>query len=253
LFAVPFAALLKPEPSNNEDRYLVQDHALVYVPSLGVLKQIQARARGRPNDTELSLLAVANPRFGPNLVDVTGKPLAALPQLEADLQHVLSFYAPESIRVLKGADATLDRVLAESPSRDVVLFATHAKAFANPENSYIALADRRLQIADLTEHRLNARLAILAACETGSGRISSDGVEGLARTIVAAGADALIATLWEVPEEATGELLYGFHRAWLRDGKGLAESLRLAQIGLLKNYGGQIRLWAGFELIGSGL
>lgn len=249
LFAVPFAALARPDTSEGE-RYLVQDHALVYVPSLGVLRQIHARANNRTRDEKPSLLAVVNPKFGPNLEDKTGKLPAPLPDLEVAMEHVLKFYVPRLVRTLTGADATLDRVLTESPSRDVVIFATHAEALTSPENSYIALADHRLRLADLDEHRLNARLAILAACETGSGPITSDGVEALARTIVAAGSDALIATLLEVPEEATGDLLYGFHRAWLRDGKSLAESLREAQIGLIKNYGGQIRLWAGFGLIG---
>jgi CHAT domain-containing protein len=75
-------------------------------------------------------------------------------------------------------------------------------------------------------------------------------VEGLGRTVITAGADALMSTLWEVPDQATMELLYGFHQAWLGDGSGMAESLRQAQLDLLRNYPDQVRMWAGFALTG---
>jgi CHAT domain-containing protein len=249
LLIVPFAALMRQDASDH-DRHLVQDHALVYAPSLGVLKQVQDRARGRRNSGKPSVLAVVNPKFAADLVDDAGKPMKPLPQMEADMPEILRFYDPGGIRLIKGANATLKRVLAELPGRDVVLLATHAQAYPVPSKSYIAFSDRRLRIGDLEDRHLDARLAILAACQSGLGRARSDGVEGLGRTVITAGADALMSTLWEVPDQATMELLYGFHQAWLGDGSGMAESLRQAQLDLLRNYPDQVRMWAGFALTG---
>lgn len=252
LFSVPFAALARSDASGPV-RYLIEDYALVYVPSLGVMKQIQDRAIGRPEVTEPNVLVIVNPAFGPSMVDFDGRPFAPLDQLEADMEYVLPFYDQMSVRLVKGADATADGVLAEVPGKDIVLFATHAEASSdNPDDSYIALADGRLRITDLDQHRFDARLAILAACETGSGQETSDGVEGLARTMVTAGADALLATLWSVPDAATMELLFKFHRTWLDEGRsvGLAQSLRQAQIELLPRYSEEVGAWAGFQMIG---
>jgi hypothetical protein len=86
LFAVPFAALARPDASGG-DRYLVQDHSLVYVPSLGVLSQIQSRAQARSRDAKPSLLAVVNPKFGPELVDQSGELPAPLPDLEMAVKN----------------------------------------------------------------------------------------------------------------------------------------------------------------------
>lgn len=249
LFKVPFAALATKDASG-ADHYLVQDHALTYAPSLGVLQQVRERSRARPRTGAPSLLAVVNPRFGPGLVDETGGTFASLDKMEGEMGHILPFYALESLRQIKGEQATPDQVLAALPSRDVILFATHAAALPNPKDSYIVLAGRKLRIDDLAGHRLDARLVILAACETGRGQVSSDGVEGLGRGMIAAGADGLIATLWKVPDEATMEVLYGFHRAWLRQDMDLAQALRAAQIQVLTNYADQIGAWAGFQIIG---
>ena len=253
MFSIPFAALARPDASG-QDRYLVEDHALAYVPSLGVLKQVEDRAYGRNRDEPPKLLAVVNPKFPPELKDRSGKQFEPLDGMEAQIKYILRFYEPEMIRVreLKGSNATPEKVITEAEkfSPDVILFATHAEADPkNPAASYVALAGRgKLRIEDLDKHQLSARLVILAACETGLGRESSDGVEGIGRAMVAAGADALIVTLWKVPDLSTMQLLYKFHRSWSSEGKGMAQALREAQLGLLETY--PVRNWAGFEIIG---
>ena len=124
------------------------------------------------------MLAVVNPAFGGNLTNSTGHPFAPLTEWQSHIKDVTQFYQKE--KILQGVHATRKKVLAEAPSYDVVLFGTHAKAVEEePMKSYVALADSLLRVGDIARaQRLNARLVILAACETGLGRVTGDGAEG---------------------------------------------------------------------------
>jgi CHAT domain-containing protein len=88
-------------------------------------------------------------------------------------------------------------------------------------------------------------LVVLSACETGLGQVHvGEGVYGLRRTFVLAGAKTLVMSLWKVPDEPSRELMEGFYHR-LRAGEGRAESLRLAQLGLKAKYPGPY-YWGAF-------
>lgn len=77
------------------------------------------------------------------------------------------------------------------------------------------------------------KLVVLSACETGVGEIrNGDGVHGLRRALVNAGAEAQIMSLWKVDDEATRDLMIDFYKR-LVAGEGRSEALRQAQRGLL--------------------
>ena len=79
-------------------------------------------------------------------------------------------------------------------------------------------------------------LVVLSACETGLGQVHvGEGVYGLRRAFVLAGAKTLVMSLWKVPDEPTRELMEGFYHRLLA-GEGRAESLRQAQLGLKAKY-----------------
>jgi len=77
---------------------------------------------------------------------------------------------------------------------------------------------------------------VLSACETGLGEQGNgEGVFGLQRAFVLAGAKTLIMSLWKVPDEPTGELMEDFYQRLLA-GRGRADALRQSQLALKAKY-----------------
>jgi CHAT domain-containing protein len=77
------------------------------------------------------------------------------------------------------------------------------------------------------------KLVVLSACETGVGKVTNgDGVYGLRRALVIAGAESLVMSLWQVDDEATKELMVGYYKR-LAAGKSRSTALREVQIELM--------------------
>ena len=91
------------------------------------------------------------------------------------------------------------------------------------------------------------KLVVLSACETGVGKVTNgDGVYGLRRALVIAGAESLVMSLWQVDDVATKDLMAGYY-ANLKAGKGRSTALRLIQLELAarKEYAHPF-YWASF-------
>ena len=130
----------------------------------------------------------------------------------------------------------------------------------NPGRSGIILSledsdkeDGILQIAEIMRLKFNADLVTLSACRTGLGKlISGEGVLGLTRAFLYAGARSVQASLWNVNDTATAELMTAFYRN-LKRGLPKDEALRQAKLELL--HGKQLSwrhpyFWASFVLTG---
>lgn len=94
---------------------------------------------------------------------------------------------------------------------------------------------------------LSTEMVVLSACETGLGRVRvGEGVFGLRRAFVLAGAKTLVMSLWKVPDKQTCLLMELFYENLLKKGLGRAEALRQAQLALRQQYPTQPFYWGAF-------
>jgi len=95
-------------------------------------------------------------------------------------------------------------------------------------------------------------LVVLSGCETGLGeQISGEGLIGLTRGFMNAGATRVIASLWQISDTATSILMADFYRLMQRDGLRPAAALRAAQIRMWKQKQWKAPYyWAAFQLQG---
>jgi CHAT domain-containing protein len=144
----------------------------------------------------------------------------------------------------------------------IVHFATHALANSeHPELSGIVLSmvgrhgepqDGFLRLHDIYNLKLGADLVVLSACQTALGQdIRGEGLVGLTRGFMYAGAPRIVASLWNVSDQGTSQLMTRFYRAMLQDGLAPAAALRRAQVDMWKDPAWSSPFyWAGFSLQG---
>jgi CHAT domain-containing protein len=189
--------------------------------------------------------------------------LDPLPAGRRELEALRSL-SPGAARIWLGAEATEERAKAVDRDARIVHFATHGFADEElPLESGLALSlpDRwregtengLLQAWEVFEQvRLDADLVTLSACETGLGQeVVGEGLLGLLWAFQYAGARTVLASLWSVNDEATGELMRRFYGN-LRAGRPKADALRRAQLDLMRRPGRSGPFfWASFQLVGA--
>jgi CHAT domain-containing protein len=186
-----------------------------------------------------------------------------LPYTREEANGILALAAKEAR--LKALDFTANR--ATATSHDVsqyrmVHFATHGLLNSqHPELSGIVLSlvnekgepqDGYLRLHDVYNMNLPAELVVLSACQTGLGKeIEGEGLVGLTRGFMYAGAARVVVSLWSVNDQATAELMEQFYKKMLKDGQRPAAALRQAQISMWKEKRWQSPYyWAAFVLQG---
>jgi CHAT domain-containing protein/Tfp pilus assembly protein PilF len=173
----------------------------------------------------------------------------ALPRLLSSRQEakaITSLAPADATLIAMGFDATRAKAMSPELSQyRIVHFATHGLLNdEHPELSGIVLSlvDQNgrpqngfLRLHDIYNLNLPAELIVLSACDTGLGKdVKGEGLVGLARGFMYAGAARVVASLWKVDDEATAVLMTHFYRLMLKDGKPPAAALRDAQITIWK-------------------
>jgi CHAT domain-containing protein len=167
-------------------------------------------------------------------------------------------------RIALGFDANLDLARSADLGRyRYVHFATHAVTGGeHPERAALVLSrvtpdgrlrDGLLPVAEIFNLRLSADLVVLSACQTALGRsVRGEGLLGLARAFMYAGAPRVVASLWRVDDSATAELMRRFYGGMLGPERLTpGEALRRAQLSVsaTKRWADPY-YWAGFVLQG---
>jgi CHAT domain-containing protein len=266
---VPFAAL--PGPTGEP---LIVHHEVVYLPSASVLESI--RQHSRPIRRNPTTAVFADPVFSKSDPRLTTQRDTSAPAqtraADGALYGRLRFSREEAEAIdalAPGAFTALDFVAAKQTlttqdlrKYQILHFATHGSLNAErPELSGLVLSlfdasgkptDGFLRLHEIYNLDLDADLVVLSACRTALGReVYGEGLIGLTRGFMYAGAPRVVSSVWNVDDRASAQLMARFYQAIFLKHLAPASALRDAQLSLLR----QARwtdphYWAAFGLQG---
>jgi len=250
LFHLPFAALVAPATGH----YLVQDFTLLFAPSASVLVHCSHTAQERAQLAHAeTVLSVGNPAFD----RVTYPELPNLPAAELEANKVAQIYDASALIGAQVGKAAFTNLLTNA---NVIHFAGHYVADERtPMRSRLLLAkdatgDSLTAAEVFTKQLPQARLVVLSACQTELERYDNgEGMIGIARTFLAAGAPLVIASQWPVDSDATAKLMIRFHQLRKLGGMNTAAALSHAQQEMLADADERYRnpyYWAAFLPVG---
>lgn len=254
---IPFEALLTKAIKDqntpfDQMPYLINNFNVRYEFSAGLLLQKKNSAQ-----TIVSAKLLAPVNFPEN-----GN-LSNLPGTEKEVNEIQNLFKSKKIPcdVLTQNNANETAIKDESLKDFSLLhFATHGIVDEdNPELSCVFLRsnseseDGNLYSGEIYNLHLNANLVTLSACQTGLGKISKgEGVIGLSRALVYAGARNIIVSFWSVADESTSELMTNFYQTLLqKQNVSFSKGLRESKLELIRKgkYAAPY-YWAPFILIG---
>jgi len=283
---IPFAGL--PDPVATDSRPLVIDHEVVITPSASVVALLRQETANR-KPAPRALAVFADPVFSNDDPRVSIAQLAHSKPAEKDSAAAdvsrsmtesgltnlrrLRFSRQEADEIarlandakLEAVDFEANRKLATSAELSqyrVVHFATHGLINnQHPELSGIVLSlvDEKgqpqngfLRLYDLYNLKLSADLVVLSACQTALGKeIKGEGLVGLTRGFMYAGAPRVVASLWQIDDRASAEFMKRFYQGMLVQKLRPAAALRAAQISMQKDKRWNApHYWAAFTLQG---
>ena len=268
---------------------LIAEHEIVSLPSASVLAVLRQESAGRK--TPIKTVAVmADPVFSVDDSRIAGKGrkeasaseqgsgLAEVKRSAAESGVVslerlrfsrmeaeaISSLASDNLK-LKALDFAANRAAAMNSDLGqyrIVHFATHGlinNEHAELSGVVLSLVDEQgrpqngfLRLYDIYNLKLGADLVVLSACQTALGKeIKGEGIVGLTRGFMYAGAARVVASLWQIDDRATAELMKRFYLGMLREKLRPAAALREAQVSMLKEKRWQAPYyWAAFTLQG---
>jgi CHAT domain-containing protein/Tfp pilus assembly protein PilF len=265
---LPFAMLPAPRPGTpSSGTFLAEQHEIVSLPSASTIAELRKQVAGRqPAPGTVAVLAdpvfqaddprvIRKAQAGAVAKTVTNSADTSDEQVQAPR---IPFTREEADRIIRlaGAKNSFEAVdfqaslaTATSPTMGryrYLHFATHGYLDSErPELSALvfSLVDKSgrpqpgfLRANEIYNLKLPAELVVLSACETGLGKeIRGEGIVGLTRGFMYAGAPRVIVSLWSVDDRATEELMAAFYKKLLVEKLTPTASLRQAQMAMAKN------------------
>lgn len=281
LHYIPFAALSK----NADGAPLIQDHEIVTVPSAATLAAIRVESRtGRKpinavaifadpvfdaGDTRVLNRSSQPPPADKPLIGVTQnlgfrKSLPRLPGTRREAASIMSLAGLQPKKQFLDFAANLDAVAGpDAAGARIVHFATHGLIDSrHPELSGVVLSlidkagkpqNGYLRLSDIYALDWSADTVVLSACKTALGQeVKGEGLVGITRGFMYAGAKRVVASLWSVDDEGTAELMRLFYENMLEPRKLAAPAaLRAAQLTLYRSRSlAAPYYWAAFTIQG---
>ena len=251
LFFAPFSSLI-----DEDGCYLSHSYSIQITPSLHSLRA----SMEKPSDPNLGIaLFVGNPAVG--RVSLHGKAFHDLPSAAQEVESLSKLFQAKPIL---GRDAQKQVVLELLDKASIIHIAAHGE----PNNGEIILSPHRpqgqavsshpakesflLTQEDITNISVKARLVVLCCCHTGQGKVTSEGVIGITRAFLAAGARSVLATLWPINDTATKdfmEKLYEYLCQEIRVCEALRRTKNIFQKHEKQHYQ-SVKVWAPFTIYG---
>jgi CHAT domain-containing protein len=256
LSQIPFAAL-----EDAHGRYLLEDHSLLMVPHA-----FEDNSTNQPAFWDGPAVAFGDPVYNPAdgrqpsrqwTLNSQAPWLPRLPGTAREIRACSRLWGAEP-KIFLGADVDLERIQASLQNEPRLLhFAMHmVPGSNNPSETRLALAvesdgkPRFLDPATIASMKIRSALVVLSGCRAGSGTsVPGEGIAGLGRAWLLAGAGSVAATLWPIDDDS-GELFQVFYRALGPESP--EEALRQAQLAMLHSgtWRAQPRYWGAYFLIG---
>ena len=252
LFFAPFSSLI-----DEHGCYLSHSYSVQITPSLHSLRA----SMEKPPDPNLGIaLFVGNPAVG--RVSLHGKAFSDLPSAAQEVESISKLF---QAKPLSGRGAQ-KRVVMELLDKASII---HIAAHGEPTSGEIILAPYRSQgqsissqsmqeesflltQEDIVNISVKARLVVLCCCYTGQGRVTSEGVIGITRAFLAAGARSVLATLWPIDDTATKEFMEKLYEYLCQEIR-VCEALRRTK-NIFQNYEKpryqSVKIWASFTIYG---
>ena len=240
LFFAPFSSLI-----DEHGCYLSENYSIQITPSLQSLRA--------------SMKKVQDPNLGFALF--VGNPTSDLPNAAEEVKCVSQLFQATPIL---GHKARKQVLLKHFHQASVIHIAAHGE----PSSGEILLAPNRSQDSttsspttqesflltqqDVMNISVKARLVVLSCCDTGKGKVSSEGVIGITRAFLTAGARSVLATLWPINDSATKEFMEKFYKD-LCQGRSVCEALRRTKNIFQKHektHYQSVNIWAPFTIYG---
>lgn len=270
---VPFESLV------HNDRYLIEDFQISYLPSASLIELLRRPVRDR--ESQLDLLAFGDPAFpnsskvsvnrkvrrGPSQVEgpASDWDISALPRLPRtrdEVEYIANLIPKDRRRLYLGKEST-EKTFKHEPLNKYrwIHLATHSLIDErSPGRSAVVLGldgnndeDGFLRATEIADLDLNCELVTLSACETGRGQLSSgEGIIGLSRSFFIAGARSVVVSQWTVSDISTAQLMKDFYQQLVSDVTKPA-ALREAKLRMLHS-GSETRhpyYWAPFVILGT--
>jgi CHAT domain-containing protein len=270
LHYLPFETLIISQGQGRSTRaarltdvdYLIKKYQVTYIPSASVFVAQQNDRQPRIPQADFPLIAFGDPVYrdgnsqdqeiqGNKITNLAlrGQNFERLEFSGEEVRRIARIFgvSAESQHINLRDRATVERVRSTDLSRYRVLhFAAHAilgdqvkrlsqpaLVLSQPERGKIE--EGLLQFSDILDLKLNADLVVLSACDTGLARFrEGEGIIGLTRAFLYAGASSAVVSLWKVQDQSTSLLMERFYRN-LKRGLSKSEALRQAKLDIMRS------------------
>ncbi|WP_117885552.1 CHAT domain-containing protein [Aureibaculum luteum] len=229
LHYLPFELLIE------DDKYLIENKKINYTTALPFM-QYNLKSNNSSKRDNILLFASTYDNFQ--------EPLPQLAIRKGDynlpgaLDEINFIKKITNGTVFSGNKASKENFISNSKDGNVLHLAMHA--FLNNKNSELSyfafsdnIKDNKLFLSELYGLNLNAKLAVLSACNTGVGNIKSGkGIVSLNRAFIYAGVPTTVSSLWSVPDQTSKDIIINFYKN-LNNGQLSSDALREAKLNYL--------------------